>query len=106
NIDPTPIQAQLDAFNGVSRAETARQHRLEKLRADLLEDEKLLGAIAETWPQADLQHLRTLRRNALKEREQNKPPRAFRELFRVLRELDEDARAAQAGEQDVAGEEE
>jgi hypothetical protein len=61
---------------------------------------------AETWPQADLQHLRTLRRNALKEREQNKPPRAFRELFRVLRELDEDARAAQAGEQDVAGEEE
>lgn len=106
NIDPEPIQAQLDAFNGVSRAETARQHRLEKLRTDLLEDEKVIGAVAETWPHADLQHLRTLRRNALKEREQNKPPRAFRELFRVLRELDEGARAAQAEQQDTPGDEE
>ncbi len=106
NIDPEPIQAQLDAFNGVSRAETARQHRLEKLRTDLLEDEKVIGTVAETWPHADLQHLRTLRRNALKEREQNKPPRAFRELFRVLRELDEGARAAQAEQQDTPGDEE
>lgn len=96
NIDPEPIQAQLDAFDGVSKEEIARQHRLERLRADLLEDEKVLGTIAETWPGADLQHLRVLRRNALKEREQSKPPRAFRELFRVLRELDapgEDAAA-------------
>ncbi|HRQ36091.1 MAG TPA: DUF615 domain-containing protein, partial [Chiayiivirga sp.] len=75
-------------FNGVSRAETARQHRLERLRSDLLEDEKILGNIARDWPGADLQHLRVLRRNALKEREQGKPPRAYRELFRVLRDLD------------------
>jgi ribosome-associated protein len=32
-----------------------------------------------------------LRRNALKEREQGKPPRAFRELYRCLRELDVNA---------------
>lgn len=88
NIDPAPIQAQLDVFNGVSKAEVARQHRLERLRADLLEDEKTLQSIGETWPDADFQQLRTLRRNALKEREQNRPPRAFRELFRVLRDLD------------------
>ena len=88
NIDPAPIQAQLDVFNGVSKAEVARQHRLERLRADLLEDEKTLQTIATTWPEADFQQLRTLRRNALKEREQDKPPRAFRELFRVLRDLD------------------
>ncbi|MBL8442984.1 MAG: DUF615 domain-containing protein [Zoogloeaceae bacterium] len=88
HIDPAPIQAQLDAFNGVSKAEVARQHRLERLRNDLLDDDKVLGRIADTWPGADLQHLRTLRRNALKEREQSKPPRAFREIFRVLRDLD------------------
>lgn len=88
HIDPAPIQAQLDAFNGVSKAEVARQHRLERLRNELLDDDKVLGRIAETWPGADLQHLRTLRRNALKEREQSKPPRAFREIFRVLRDLD------------------
>jgi ribosome-associated protein len=29
-----------------------------------------------------------LRRNALKEAEQGKPPRAYRELFRELRELE------------------
>ena len=64
------------------RARTARQHRLERLREKLIEDEKVLHEIAETWPGADLQRLKVLRRNALKEREQGKP-RAFRELFRV-----------------------
>lgn len=105
NIDPAPIQAELDAFNGVSKAETARMHRLEKLRADLLADETVLSTLAQRWPQADLQQLRTLRRNALKEREQNKPPRAFRELFRLLRELDESENArllAQGGQHDVS----
>ncbi|AYH42813.1 ribosome biogenesis factor YjgA [Azoarcus sp. DN11] len=100
NVDPAPIQAQLDVFNGISKAEVARQHRLERLRVDLLEDEKALHAIAELWPEADFQQLRTLRRNALKEREQNKPPRAFREIFRVLRDLD--AGTAGAGDETPA----
>ncbi len=91
NVDPEPIRAQLDIFNGLSREEVARQHRLERLRTDFLEDEKLIGRIAERWPGADLQHLRVLRRNALREREQGKPPRAFRELFRVLRDLEQGA---------------
>lgn len=91
HIDPIPIQAQLDVFKGLSRAEIARQHRLEKLRLDFLEDEKVIGLIVERWPGADVQHLRVLRRNALKERELDKPPRAFRELFKVLRDLDQAA---------------
>ncbi len=88
-IDPEPIQAQLDIFNGNSAAEVAKMHRLERLRNDLLEDEMVIGTIAEAWPEADLQYLRTLRRNALKEREAGKPPKSFREIFRVLRELEE-----------------
>lgn len=87
-IDAEPIREAIDAFKNVSRAEVARHHRLERLRADFLEDEKVATRIAETWPGADMQYLRTLRRNALKERELNKPPRSFREMFRVLRELD------------------
>lgn len=107
NIEPEPIQAQLDIFNGVSRAEIARQHRLEKLREDLLADERALGRVTELWPEADLQHLRNLRRNALKEREQARPPRAYRELFRVLRELEEGvgAPADAAPDEDLAGDE-
>lgn len=100
-VDPEPIQAQLDVFRGLSSAEIARQHRLEKLRVDLIEDEKVIETIVERWPQVDLQHLRTLRRNAIKEREQSRPPKAFREIFKVLRDLDAaDAVADDAGEQD------
>ena len=94
-IDPAPIQAQLEVFAGHSGAEVAKMHRLERLRTELLEDEKVIGRIAETWPGADLQYLRTLRRNALKEREAGKPPKSFREIFRVLRELEEGAAAAE-----------
>lgn len=87
-VDAEPIQAALDAFRNVSKEEIARHHRLERLRDDFLADEQVAGRIIELWPQADLQHLRALRRNALKEREQNKPPRAYREIFRILRALD------------------
>ncbi|WP_107221412.1 ribosome biogenesis factor YjgA [Thauera aromatica] len=99
-IDPAPIQAQLEIFAGNSAAEVAKMHRLERLRSDLLEDEKVIGSIAESWPGADLQYLRTLRRNALKEREAGKPPKSFREIFRVLRELQEaqDAAAEETGD--------
>lgn len=89
-IDPAPFQAALDAIAGASASENAKQHRIERLRTQLLEDEAAaLAEIAATHPGADLQHLRQLRRNAQKERELAKPPRAFREIFRVLRELEE-----------------
>jgi ribosome-associated protein len=89
SIDPEPIRAALDEINGVSAAANARMHALERLRIRFLEDEKVIGEIAAEHPGADLQHLRQLRRNALKEQELGKPPRAFRELFRVLRALNE-----------------
>ena len=99
-IDPAPIQAQLLILSGKSAVEVAKMHRLEHLREQLLDDDKAIGAIVELWPQVDVQYLRTLRRNALKERETAKPPKAFREIFRVLREL-QDAQDA-AAESDVA----
>ena len=49
----------------------------------------LLDEIARRHATADFQHLRQLRRNAIKEQAAGKPPRAYRELFRVLRELEE-----------------
>jgi ribosome-associated protein len=75
-------------LRGESSAETARLHRLERFRVRLLEDEAVLAEIAALWPTVDLQHLRTLRRNALKEQENNKPPKNFRAIFQVLQELD------------------
>ena len=88
-VDAAPLQAAVDAMRGVSAADSARLHRLERLRTQLLDDEPAaLAEIAASHPGADLQRLRTLRRNAIKEREQERPPRALREIFRVLRELD------------------
>lgn len=91
-LDPQPIRAALDALNGVSREHNALHHRLERLRERLLEDEAALGEIAADFPGADLQHLRHLRRNAVKERAAGKPPRSYREIFRALRELAEGSR--------------
>ncbi len=88
-VDDEPIRAGLALLRGESSAETARLHRLERLRVRLLEDEAVLAEIAAIWPDIDLQHLRTLRRNALKEKENNKPPKNFRAIFQILQELDQ-----------------
>ncbi len=88
--DDAPIRAGLALLRGESAAETARLHRLERTRARLLEDESFLSEIAALWPRADLQHLRQLRRNALKEQEGGKPPKNFRAIFQVLQELDKE----------------
>lgn len=87
-VDDEPIRAGLALLRGESAAENARLHRLERTRQRLLDDETTLTEIAATWPGADLQHLRQLRRNALKEQENNKPPKNFRAIFQVLQALD------------------
>jgi ribosome-associated protein len=88
SVDPEPIRARLAALRGQSAGEIARQHRLERLREELLAEERTVEKIASEWPRVDIQRLRALRRNALKEREQRRPPRAYREIFKVLRELE------------------
>ncbi|MGB0126071.1 MAG: ribosome biogenesis factor YjgA [Rhodocyclaceae bacterium] len=87
DVDPEPLREAIDVLEGRSAAETARLHRVERLRDRLLEDEAVLTEIGRDHPGADLQKLAQLRRNALKEQEQARPPRAFRELFRALRDL-------------------
>ncbi|MEN1957752.1 ribosome biogenesis factor YjgA [Luteimonas changyuni] len=86
----------LDALNdalGVggeaARLDTARLHRAEEWRERLLgeEGDAALAALIDEFPGADSQRLRQLVRNALAERKANKPPRAFRELYREVRAL-------------------
>ena len=88
DVDAAPLRAAMDEINGVSKAATIRQHQLERLRTRLMEDEAVFGEVARDFPAADMQHLRQLRRNAVKEAQQGKPPRAYRELFRELRALE------------------
>lgn len=86
DLDPAPIRAELERVEGRSAADAARHRRLEQLRGRLLEDDEALTEFARDHPAVDLQALRTLIRNARREQREGRPPRAFRELFRVLRE--------------------
>ena len=90
-IEPEPIRAALAEVRGESAGETAKLHRIEKLRSDLLADEKVLHEIATLYPSVDLQHLRSLRRSAVKEQEQNKPPRSYRAIFQLFKTLESNA---------------
>ncbi|MDN5923895.1 MAG: DUF615 domain-containing protein [Xanthomonadales bacterium] len=70
------------------RREAAALHHLEALRERLLDEgDAALTQLIEQHPTIDRQHLRTLIRQARSERERSKPPRASRELFRLLKAL-------------------
>ena len=87
DVDAEPIRAALAGLAGHSAQARARQQQLERWRTRLLEDDTALTEFAAARPGADVQVLRTLIRNARKEIAAAKPPRAQRELFRVLREM-------------------
>ena len=94
DVDPVPLRAQLDALTGHSAQEAARHRRLEALREKLLADDEALTAYIAGHAGADLQGLRTLIRNARREQKEGRPPRAYRELFRTLKELEPPTTAA------------
>ncbi|MDH5835694.1 ribosome biogenesis factor YjgA [Luteimonas kalidii] len=82
------IRDALDAGGEAARQETARLHRAERWRERLLDDgDEALAELLAEFPQADRQQLRQLTRNAIEERARNKPPKAYRELFREIRDL-------------------
>ncbi|HBZ07361.1 MULTISPECIES: ribosome biogenesis factor YjgA [Massilia] len=93
------IQRTIDSWKGASKAETAALHALERRREKLLADDKALTELLSEHPELDVQHLRTLIRNARKEQAENKPPKAYRELFQILKELGKQGKNAGADEE-------
>ncbi len=87
DVDAAPIIARLESWNGTSRQHAAWLHQIERWRDRLLESGDALTELLAAHPDADAQHLRTLIRNAHKEKELNKPPRSYREIFQALREI-------------------
>ena len=71
----------------MNKAETAKLHFLENYRDKLITNDETFTALIEKFPDMDIQNMRTLIRNARREKEQNKPPKAYREIFRVLKDL-------------------
>lgn len=85
--DTAPIVAKLDAWKGVSQQHTVHLHLLERWRDRLLESDQALTELLATYPEIDVQRLRTLIRNAQKEKEAGRPPKNYREIFQLLREI-------------------
>lgn len=92
------IQRTIDSWKGASKAETAALHALERRREKLLTDDKALTQLLEENPELEAQHLRTLIRNARKEQAESKPPKAYRELFQILKDLTK-KKAAPSGDE-------
>jgi ribosome-associated protein len=99
------IQRTLDSWRGASKAETAAMHALERRREKLLADDAALTELKSEFPEADVQQLRTLIRNARKEQAENKPPKAYREIFQILKQLQAPAAASTTEENDEPDEE-
>jgi ribosome-associated protein len=83
------VRAELGENREKQRQENAAMHRLEAMRDRLInEEEAALSELINEHPQVDRQHLRSLVRKARLEKETpNKPPRAYREIFQLLKDL-------------------
>jgi len=101
NVDPEPIAAALAAWRGESGAATARLHALERWRDRLLADDSALDSLCAQYTAAlnpdTLQRLRQHVRLARKEQAAARPPKHYRELFQVLKDVFEAHDQAGAG---------
>ena len=87
HIDPEPIRAKLDGWLSVSAEHTAKLHHIERWRERLLNDPQSVSEFISEYPAADSQQLRTLIRNTEQERARGKPPKNFRAMFQMIRDL-------------------
>ena len=72
-----------------AKQQNAYFHQLEKWRDRMIEEgDASLSEFMQKFPQADRHQLRQWIRNAQKEREANKPPKASREIFKYLKALE------------------
>jgi ribosome-associated protein len=84
--DVEPIVEALSIIKNRHSTVNARLHRLEQWRERLItEGDSALNELMSQFHELDRQKLRQLIRTANKERELNKPPVAYREMYQYLR---------------------
>jgi ribosome-associated protein len=87
DIDPEAIREKLAVWDGVSSEHTAKLHLIERWRERLLEDDTALAEFMREHAGADTQRLRSVIRSARAERGTAQPPKSYRELFKLLRDI-------------------
>ncbi|MBR0573840.1 MULTISPECIES: ribosome biogenesis factor YjgA [Pasteurellaceae] len=84
--DIEPIQDALDKLNNTHKQQQAILHKIEIIREQLIEQgDATINHLMTDYPTLDRQKLRSLIRGVLKERENNKPPKNFREIYQYLK---------------------
>lgn len=82
-----PIEQALAVLRNTNQAATRQFHKVEQWRDKLLADNDAVTDFIAAYPDVDVQQLRQLIRNAKKEQEKQQPPKAFRELFQLIKPL-------------------
>ena len=86
--DEVAIHKALDALRNAHQQEVDQFHELEQWRDKLIVgDQDLFEELANKFEQFERQHVSQLIRNARKEQQLNKPPKAARLLFKYLTDL-------------------
>lgn len=87
NTEVEPIQEALDKLENKHQQQQALFHKLEQWRDDLVSrGDQALDQLLTDYPKLDRQQLRHLVRSAQKEQAQNKPPKAYREIYQILKQ--------------------
>ncbi|MGL4826599.1 MAG: ribosome biogenesis factor YjgA [Vibrionaceae bacterium] len=90
--DPEPIQDALNVLRNKDNQQAALLHKLETLRNKIVElGDAAINEVVSQFPQADRQKLRQLARVAKKEQLENRPPKAYREIFQYLKSLHQES---------------
>ena len=88
SIDAEPIREALEKIENKHNQQQAMLHKLEILRDELVaKGDVALTDLLNEHPSADRQQLRNVIRAAQKEKEQNKPSKAYREIYQILKIL-------------------
>ncbi|MES9947123.1 MAG: hypothetical protein B6D77_18550 [gamma proteobacterium symbiont of Ctena orbiculata] len=88
NEDLDSIRQVIGDLDNQHQADVNRFHALERWRERLLDEEsEAFGEFMQRYPAADRQRLRQLLQAARRERETERPPVAYRKLFKFLREV-------------------
>ncbi|WP_116964814.1 ribosome biogenesis factor YjgA [Fastidiosibacter lacustris] len=78
-----------EGFTQKNHAQSAKLHRLEQLRDELVNEhttKDALNKLMSDYPNIDVQQLRQLIRNHHKEISQQKPLKSYRQIFQLLKE--------------------
>lgn len=85
--DTEPMALALARLKAPHQQQTKAFHQVEQARDSILQQgDTAIQQLIQQYPQLDRQKLRQLSRQANKEKQQEKPPKAARELFKYLKE--------------------